>query len=376
MPTRVDINRELLSWSILRAGHDLDEFLVENPIVHDWIEGRGKPTIKQLEAFSNRVHIPFGYLFLKNPPKEVLPIPYFRTIENAVKQVSLNVYDTILLLEYRQEWLKEYLTEIGYDKLDFVGEFANTVDHKLIVNSIRNYLDFAEDWANQLKSWEDALQFLTQRIENIGVVVVFNGVVENNTHRVIDVNDCRGFVLVDEIAPFMFINNSDSKAAQMFTLIHELAHIWMGKSAGFDLNNMQPANNPVEILCDKVAAEFLVPENSFLRIWAQEQDFLKLARLYKVSPIVISRRALDLHKITLGQFLDFYDNYIAEFHYKKSQQSSGGDFYNTAKKRISVSFASHVNTAVRQDRLLYRDAYKLTGLKPNTFQKFVSEHLY
>ncbi len=55
----------------------------------------------------------------------------------------------------------------------------------------------------------------------------------------------------------MFINNSDGKAAQMFTISHELAHIWTGHSAGFDFRELLPANDPVELLCDKVAAEFL-----------------------------------------------------------------------------------------------------------------------
>lgn len=88
----------------------------------------------------------------------------------------------------------------------------------------------------------------------------FNGVVENNSHRKISVYECRGFVLVDEMAPFMFINNADWKSAQMFSIVHELAHIWTGHSAGFDFRRLQPADDPIEKLCDQIAAEFLVPE--------------------------------------------------------------------------------------------------------------------
>lgn len=92
-------------------------------------------------------------------------------------------------------------------------------------------------------------------IEDKGIITVFNGIVENNTSRPIPVDECRGFVW-DEMAPFMFINNADWKSAQMFTIVHELAHIWTGHSAGFDFRKLQPADDPIEILCDKVAAEF------------------------------------------------------------------------------------------------------------------------
>jgi Zn-dependent peptidase ImmA (M78 family) len=107
-----------------------------------------------------------------------------------------------------------------------------------------------------LKTWQEAQDHLIKHVEDKGIITVFNGVVENNTSRPIPVDECRGFVLVDEIAPFMFINNADYKSAQMFTIVHELAHIWTGHSAGFDFRKLQPADDPIEVLCDKVAAEF------------------------------------------------------------------------------------------------------------------------
>lgn len=124
-----------------------------------------------------------------------------------------------------------------------------------------------ENWASNLPNWEEAQKYLVQVLEDCGIIVVFNGVVENNTSRKIPVEECRGFVLVDEYAPFMFINNSDFKSAQMFTMVHELAHIWTGHSAGFDFRKLQPAADPIEQLCDKVAAEFLVPVKELDRVW-------------------------------------------------------------------------------------------------------------
>ena len=92
-----------------------------------------------------------------------------------------------------------------------------------IVADIRNTLKLFDIWASGSQTWQEALNHLTQKNEEVGITIVFNGVVENNTSWPISVQECRGFVLVDPIAPFMFINNSDGKAAQLFTIVHELA---------------------------------------------------------------------------------------------------------------------------------------------------------
>ncbi|MEI6865530.1 ImmA/IrrE family metallo-endopeptidase [Flavicella sp.] len=377
MATRIEnIKSEILNWAITRAGNDLEEFYEKNTNVAEWVEGTKKPTIKQLENFTHKVHVPFGYMFMQEPPKEELPIPFFRTGDSPREKVSLNVYHTIQIIKERQLWLTKYLQETGYDDLNFVGEFDINNDCNEIVNDIRNTLQLTQDWAKEFSTWEQALDYLTLQIEEAGIIVNFNGIVGNNTRRVIDVNECRGFVLVNNKAPFLFINSSDAKAAQMFTIIHELAHIWLGKSAGFDNQQMLPADDPIEILCDQVAAEFLVPAAYLYDKWKSSQNFKSLSRIFKVSPIVVARRALDLSLISKNDFFEFYNDYISEFYKKKENQGSGGDFYATAKKRISLRFAGYVNNAVNEKNLLYRDAYKLTSLKGNTYDKFINDYLY
>jgi len=374
MRTEVNINADMITWAIARAGHDLHEFLIDSPRINDWLEYKKKPTVKQLEKFSHKVHIPFGYLFLQKPPKEDLPIPFFRTGNHKDENVSLNVYDTILLMQRRQEWLRTYLKENEFEPLSFVGKYnidSNPID---IVTDLRQTLGLNEDWARGCSTWEKSLNFLTSKVEETGIIMSFNSIVENNTSRPIKVDECRGFVLVDEMSPFMFVNSADGKAAQMFTIVHELAHIWIGESAGFDFRKLQPADDPIEILCDKVAAEFLVPKKTFNIEWEINPNIKKLSRHFKVSPIVIARRALDLGKISKKAFFKFYNAYIEEVRFKKESQSGGGDFYATAKKRISLTFAGHVNQAVKTNKLLYRDANKLTGLKGDTYHKFLTKH--
>jgi len=375
MRTEVNINTNILTWAIDRAGFDLHEFTLKVPNVQKWLDGEKKPTVRQLEDFSRRVYLPFGYLFLKEPPQENLPIPFFRTNKTEATKVSINVYDTITLLQQRQDWLRDYLLDNELPELPFVGKFTNSNNIKNIVQDIRQTLDIDENWAAKFATWKEALNHLSEQIENAGIITVFNGVVGNNTRRKIPVQECRGFVLVDSVAPFMFINNSDSKAAQMFTLVHELAHIWTGHSAGFDFRRLQPADDPTEKICDKVAAEFLVPEDTFIPMWNMTPNIKALARFFKVSALVIARRALDTGKISKAQFFEFYHAYTQQEIDKNENQSSGGDFYATTKKRLSITFASHVYNAVKSGKLLYRDAYKLTSLKGDTFQTFFTKHM-
>lgn len=375
MKTEITINPTLITWAIARAGFDVDKFLDNNPAIQKWIEEVKKPTVKQLENFAHKVHIPFGYLFLPEPPKETIPFPFFRTGNLQTDKVSLNVFDTIQILQRRQDWITEYLQDNEQEPLSFVGRFNENATANDVVADIRKTLELQPNWACNFATWEETLAFITNKIEAIGVFINFNGIVENNTHRPIPVEECRGFVLVNHYAPFMFVNAADAKAAQLFTIIHELAHIWLGESAGFDNQNLMPADDPIEKLCDAIAAEFLVPASSLIDIWQDKPSIDYARRFFKVSPIVIGRRAMDLGLITKGEFFTFYNGYMDSFKQKKENQKGGGDFYATTRKRVSVTFASYVNQAVNQNKLLYRDAYKITGLKGDTYQKFVTQHL-
>jgi len=374
MKSEININTDILLWAIERAGLSPVEFFIKFPNVQKWINKKKTPTIKQLENFSKKVHVPFGYLFLDNLPEEKLPIPFFRSGNQGPRTVSLNVFDTVLLLQQRQDWLRNYLSDNEFEPLSFVGKFKNVNNVHEIVSDIRTTMGLEENWASCFRYYEEALIFLTQKIEDIGIITVFNGVFDNNVYRKISVDDCRGFVLVDSMVPFMFVNNADWKSAQFFTLAHELAHIWTGQSAGFDFREMQPANVPGELLCDKIAAELLVPENLFNKIWLEKSEFEYLAKYFKVSRLVIARRALDTGKINKTQFFEFYNSYSVKKIEEKATKKPGGDFYKTTRKRLSITFSAHIINAVKSGDLLYRDAYRLTGLKGNTFHEFFSKY--
>ncbi|MEX2640773.1 MAG: ImmA/IrrE family metallo-endopeptidase [Balneolales bacterium] len=372
MKTTLQVNNAVISWAISRAGFEPNDFFIEYPKARDWVEDIKEPTLPQLRDFARKVHLPFGYLLLEEPPAEKLPIPFFRTLPGDSGQISLNIRDTIFAFQKRQDWLRDYLKDQGYDPLLFVGKFSVHSPIKDITTDIKDTLGLPDRWAARFPNWQKALDYLGEKAEEAGIFISFNSVVGNNTHRPIEVEECRGFVLTDEYAPFMFINAADSKSAQMFTIVHELAHIWIGESAGFDFRHLHPAENDVETFCDRVAAELLVPKKSFYEEWAKYQNFDSLAKVFKVSQIVIARRALDLGTISRTDFFDFYHAHVQR-HYQQKESTDGGNFFATLRKRLNLRFMTIVNRAVRENQLLYRDAYDLTGLRGTTYEKAINE---
>ncbi|MBD3372857.1 MAG: ImmA/IrrE family metallo-endopeptidase [Candidatus Coatesbacteria bacterium] len=230
-------------------------------------------------------------------------------------------------------------------------------------------------WAASVSTWQGAVSELRRTIEKIRIMAVVNGVVGNNTHRKLDVEEFRGFALSDEYAPLVFVNGADAKSAQMFTLAHELAHIWLGKSALTDTGLTVQPSQEIEAWCDRVAAEFLVPAEELSMCWPkvrhEESPFKSIARRFKVSPIVAGRRALDLHLVSRETFFSFYEEYIAkELHRRKGQ--GGGDFYNNQNTRVGERFAIQVILAAKGGRVSFKEAYDLTGLRGGLFQEYAN----
>lgn len=376
MSAGININVGMLNWAILRAGIRPDELVSTLPKVSGWLNKTSQPTIKQLEEFANKVHVPFGYLFLPGPPKESLPIPFFRTTGKRSSLISLDLFDTLMSVQRRQDWLVEYLGEQGAEPLPFAERFTAKNSYQTIVKDIRETLDLRTDWVMDLATYEESLSLIAHKIEEIGITVIFNGIVENNTHRALKVDECRGFVLMHKLAPFLFVNAADSKGAQLFTIVHELAHIWLGKSAGFDFEKLLPADDPVELLCDQVAAEFLVPQELFEAEWKRNKNIDAIARRFKVSRLVTARRALDLQKISKREFYLYYNTYTAYEHKKKKDSEGGGNFYATQRKRVGRRFALYVYNAVKENKLSYMEAYRMTGLNGKTYSRFMSELHY
>lgn len=362
----VNISKDMYQWAIKRAGYKEDEFMMTHPKYAAYITGEKQPTVRQIEEFAKTVHVPLGYLLLPYPPIETTPIPMFRG-KAGIGKFDLNVYQTILDIQGRQEWLSDYIAENELDKCEFLGKYTVKTPVKEMAGIIRQYLHLSTDWMLGFPSPDKAINSLVEKIEETGICVFFNGVVGNNTHRSLDVEECRGFALVtDTNAPMIFVNNKDSKTAQMFTLAHEFTHVLVGVSAGYGGIEGE-FHDVVENYCDRVAAELLVPELLLKENWTTIED---CAKRFNVSRLVIARRAHDLGIISDTEYTDFYKKYRA-IRASQTKKGPGGAFYATAVKRIGRLFATHIYSAVRSNQISYTEAYRLTGLYGATFDKFM-----
>jgi len=372
--SKVAVKYDLITWAKERSGLRTDALVKKFPKFREWERGEAQPTLRQLEQLAKTTSTPLGYFFLPEPPEERLPIPDFRTLPGAQpRRPSPNLLETIQMMQQRQGWMRDFLIEQGQEALAFVRSVSLQDNPNDVAARIRVALSLSNDWARLESNWTEALKTLREASEGAGILVVINGVVGNNNRRKLDPSEFQGFVLPDEYAPLIFISGADFKAAQMFTLAHELAHLWLGRGGVFNFEEMQPANNEVELFCNRAAAEFLVPGAELQAVWreAQEADepFQFLARIFKVSPVVAGRRALDLQLMSRQEFFEFYREY-QEDERRQRRASSGGDFYATQGTRIGERFASAVIRAVKEGRLLYRDAYRLTGLYGKTFDRY------
>lgn len=364
--TRVAIRPEMLRWACEQARVDTRDLAVRIPQLPAWESGEKQPTLKQLEGFAKATHTPIGYLFLKESIDEPVPIPDFRTMADAhMRRPSPDLLDTVYLCQQRQDWYQDFARTEGGDKLSFVGSAKLTDDIVKTAQGIRDALGFDLEARRDLPTWAEALRAFIVQADAAGILVMVSGVVGSNNKRKLDPEEFRGFALSDDLAPLVFINGSDSKAAQMFTLAHELAHIWLGESA---LSNAQASEAPrqaVERWCNQVAAELLVPMEAFRAAHARggelRAELDRLAKQFKVSTLVILRRMHDSGLLVGAVYWKAYEQELARL--REVAAGTGGDFYRSVGARASKRFARAVVTSALEGRSSFAEAFRLLGFK-------------
>ena len=339
--------------------------------VPDW-ERSGRISLAQADGMARHTRTPLGYLFLKAPPTEDLSIPDYRTHAGAAPvRPTPELLDTIHLMRRRQPWMRDELVEAGAEPLPFVGTSRGESSFEAVAEAMREALSMPAGWAATKPDWTTALRFLRDRADESGVLTVFNGIVGNNISRKLDRSEFQGFALVDSHAPLVFVNAADYKAAQMFTLAHELAHLFVGAPGLTNLGGQGLPRHDTERFCNAVAAEFLVPAGEMIVQWtpyAEVDEALQAAaRRLKVSVLVAARRAVNLELIRPSEFRGFYERHTGAL----KPSSGGGNFWNNQNTRIGRRFGSAVYRAVLAGRRTYREAYSLTGLRGDTFDKFL-----
>ena len=364
---RVNVNPDVLMWAIDYSQKGVEAFSSKFPKLTKWLEKSEHPTVRQLEELAKFAYVPFGYLMLSERPDiPVRKISDFRTLQNqgfsTNEEYSAALRDTVNIIRNRQDWLSEYKKENDYVPVTFVGSIDRNMQDDEIVGHINKVLEIPKDWRTKISKKENALRFFVDILESKGITVFVNGVVGNDTHRPLNVKEFRGFALVDKYAPVIFINGADAMAARIFTLFHEVVHIFLGQD-GLD--------DRTEPFCNRIAAKLLVPEKMFKQEWQkQAHDFEALEKFFKVSQLVLFRAALTYGKISEKEYARLVDLYESQYN-KNPDKAGGGDYYNVAPYRAGRGFCRYVDEAIHTGDLSYTEAYRLLGARGKTFAEIM-----
>ncbi len=372
---RVGVKPELLRWARERSGRESGYLEKRFPKLETWERGEALPTFRQLEDFARATYTPIGYLFLQEPPLEELPVTDFRTMGGAeIRRPSPNLLDTIHLCQQRQDWYREEARTAGEPPLEFVGSLDTAVSPAIAGTRLSDALGFDVEQRRQARTWTDALRQFIEQADTSGILVMVSGVVGSNTQRRLNPEEFRGFALSDSLAPLIFINGADSKAAQMFTLAHEIAHLWLGQSGVSSPQASTTPDHTIERWCNLVAAELLAPADSVRDEFDPGAELKvevnRLARRFKVSTLVVLRRIHDIGELGRDKFRSAYQEEADRL--KDLSGSSGGNPIRNVGARASKRFARAIATSVLEGRTSYSEAFRLLSIrKLSTFEKVV-----
>lgn len=368
----IELSPNVLNWAAAQTGQHLDGLArkISKKSADKIIDGT--LTYPQVLKYAKLAQVPLGYLFLDAPPAErPFPLADFRTLP-AAHPLGKDFFDVFDDIDFKQSWLKERLAGLGADPLPFVGKYSERrPEPDVLANEISATLEFNAETLKHLKNSDQYFSLLAEHCEKIGIFVFKNGVVGNSSRRTLSVNEFRGFVLADRYCPLIFINGSDAPAAWVFTLVHELAHIWLGESSVTDVS--AATEHKIERYCNAVAGEFLVPTDPFMFAWGElphlsDDHRLEIIRKhFKVSKLVIARKAADFGLISRKRYFEIYD--IAR-KASKVKEANGGDFYANLAVRNSKSFSRTVANLALGGEITLTQAGRLLNTNPNNVVKF------
>ncbi len=373
---KIKVKKEIYLWAIKESQKEIEEVKNKFNKIEDWISQSYCPTFRQLENLANFLKIPLGYMFLDKPPKTNIVKSEFRTIGNKVPSISKDLYDTLYNMGRKKDWLSDYRRNKGWNKL-IPDEYKdlNKKDFNVISQLARDYLGLNEFWYKEYKDTRLAFNYLREKFEAKGIIVMQNGIVGTNTHRNLNVSEFRGFLLYDDIAPLIFINSKDSPNGKIFTLIHEYIHFLLQEDDIF-IDEYQVHKNKNEKKINRITAEFLVPASHINELWNKDKDEIKqigvFSRLFHVSKIAVAIKLNDMSIVTQNT-VDIIKQKNEVDWEGRDTESNGGNFYKTSKSRYSNSFVKSVIQGAESGEISYTYAFNLFDGSAKTYDYFKEE---
>ncbi len=387
MSEQLPVNPDMLRWARETGGFGIDDVVVKlkrkritSETVASWEKGAASPTYVQLERLAYEIYKrPLALFFFPEPPEEETPAESFRTLP----QEEINLLEPRLLYLVRQakvmrENLRELFDGVNPAKKQVCSDItihsSDTISD--VAKAVREYLGVGLNQQYALTTNDKALKYWRNVLEKHGVFVFKDAFKDD---------ECSGFCLYDDVFPVIYINNSQAKIRQIFTLFHELAHL-LFKTGGIDLRHddfvqrMRGPNKRVEVFCNKFAGEFLVPTEDIkprIRNHTIDDNLLtRLARKYSVSREVILRKCLDLNHITKITKA-FYEAKVKEWNeerFTRGKPGPGGNPYYTkgaylGPYYIETAFGKYYQGAISKTQLA--DYLGMKEAHVSTFEGYV-----
>lgn len=384
------VNGDVLRWAREKAGLSHEEAAARAPIGRkkgmepaDRLAAmeRGEEAVSHscLRNLAKLYRRPLVTFYLAKPPAPDTAIPDFRTLADApIHEVSPNLDALLRRLRARQQEVREIRADDGAVPLPFIGRFNLQTAPSVIAADIRDEIDLNLAAQRRFPDRDAFFRGLRRKLEDIGIFVQLFGDLGSHHSRILP-EEFRGLVLLDDLAPFIVINPNDAAAAFLFTLLHEVAHIWIGEGG---ISNSSPfesgaAANATEQLCNKVAAEFLVPGGPILADWralAPEltvgQKVQALASSWRVSRAMMARRLRELRQITEDDWWRLYRGYQQEWRAQRErlqEQEGGPGWYLLATRKIGNGLINTVLGALDNGTVTYTEASRILGVKSKNF---------
>jgi len=382
MPKKIEalVTPEVMKWArVKRARISLDQAseAIGRPKdeIEAWESGHSRPTIPQARKAEKAYQVPLATFYLSEPPKgwDIQNLRDFRTLP-SVRKGEFSFELTLMLEEaqYHQEWMRDYIQNEGDKALDFVGSADLDSSPRAVAQSILDTLDISPQEQMECPNRYEALKLWIINAESAGIHVF--------RRTDIPFEEARGFVLSDDYAPFIFVNSDDSDSGQLFTLVHELAHLWINISEVTNLENYRQLDSDsqrIEIFCNKVASLALMNPATFNQLWSQQSDSASLEKRIsnisgklKVSHEAVTRRLLDkgiidnrkyneLRRLFISRWLEAKEKQKARF--KKSKKGPHPNRMTVI--RNGVEFTKTVLAAYYKDKISGIEASALLGNK-------------
>ncbi|NWJ52350.1 MAG: ImmA/IrrE family metallo-endopeptidase [Bacteroidetes bacterium] len=267
-----------------------------------WENGISQPTINQAQILAKAYKRPFALFFLSEIPRDFQPLQDFRKKDS--KPLGTASIFIIREIQQKQAWISEVYEEDKENKIPFVGRFSINDNPKAVAKDILETLGINPanyKLGNPIKEWID-------KAESNGIFISRSSFI--HTRLKLDSDEIQGFAIADPYAPFVFINTEDWPAPQLFTLVHELAHIWIAET-GIS-NEIDPEItdkdkfNPVELFCNEVAANALIPYDIITNLethtFSSSKEIYSASKHLGVSSFAFLIRALNINLLTFDKY--------------------------------------------------------------------------